>query len=108
VDRKRLTLDAARETAPDDLSPEALAYAVGPEAAVDRLLLRDRPEAARRLTGWERPPFPLGGGELIALGLPPGPAVARTMQALEQQWVADGFPDRDMVLAMARAAVGDR
>jgi hypothetical protein len=30
------------------------------------------------------------------------------MQALEQQWVADGFPDRDTVLAMARVAVGDR
>lgn len=74
-------------------SPEALAYRVGTDLAQDRLLLASQPEAARSLTGWTIPKLPLGGGALIKRGLEPGPAVARTLQAIERQWIAAGFPE---------------
>jgi poly(A) polymerase len=103
ADRRRLALDAERDA---PASPEALAYAIGSEAAVDRLLLLGLAGPAKQVEGWERPPFPLSGGELIAMGLQPGPIVAQTMQALERRWVDAGFPDRATVQAMAKAAVG--
>jgi poly(A) polymerase len=34
----------------------------------------------------------LSGGNLIDMGLPPGPIVARTLQAIEREWIAQGFP----------------
>jgi len=101
ADRKRLVL-AARPAA---AAPEALAYAIGTASAVDSLLLQGLPGDARQAAGWAIPRFPLTGGDLIALGLTPGPIVAATLQQIERQWVKDGFPDRDRVEAMARAAV---
>ncbi len=53
----------------------------------------------------QRPPFPLSGGQLIALGLTPGPIVAATLQAVERRWVDDGFPDETTLDGFARAAV---
>jgi len=101
ADRKRLVL-AARPAA---AAPEALAYAIGTASAVDSLLLQGLPGDARQAAGWAIPRFPLTGGDLIALGLTPGPIVAATLQQIERQWVKDGFPDRDRVEAMARGAV---
>jgi hypothetical protein len=64
-----------------------------------------RPWRARRPDG-KRPRFPLTGGDLIAMGLAPGPVVARTLQRVERAWVAGGFePDRESVRALARAHV---
>ncbi len=89
-----------------DAAPEQLAYWIGPEAAVDRILLGgDDPRAVRRLAGWSRPRLPLSGGQLIALGLPQGPLVARTLGAIERQWVAEGFPPRKRLDEIARKAV---
>ena len=52
------------------------------------------------------PRFPLGGGEIIAMGLAPGPVVARTLQAVERDWVAAGFPlDEGELRALARRRV---
>ena len=36
--------------------------------------------------------LPIGGGELIKRGVPKGPLVAKTLQAIERDWVAQGFP----------------
>jgi poly(A) polymerase len=90
--------------------PKTLAYMIGPDEAVDRLLLADHdPALAARnvkpLLGWARPRFPLTGGHLIELGLKPGPQVAKTIQAIEGQWVAEGFPDDERVRALARTEV---
>ena len=105
---KRLVSAAARP-AGDDQAPRALAYRIGVEEAVDRLLLgEDDPKTLRQkvaeLTDWKRPRLGIGGGELIGMGLSPGPLVARTLQAIEQEWVDRGFPDAD-VQALARAKV---
>jgi len=88
------------------MPPEQLAYWIGPEAAADRILLSSGdPTSVHALAGWNRPRLALGGGELIALGLPQGPLVARTLGEVERQWVAEGFPARERVQAIARAAV---
>jgi poly(A) polymerase len=103
---KRLVTAAQREPV-DAERPLALAYAVGNEEAADRILLGNGdPALARAAIGWKRPRFPLTGGDLIAMGLAPGPVVARTLQGVERAWVAGGFePDRESVRALARAHV---
>lgn len=105
---KRLVSAAARE--PDVGDPKALAYRIGPDQAVDRLLLQDGEahpaKALDALRHWERPRFPLAGGDLIAMGLRPGPVVAKTLQAVERQWIANGFTDdADEVRRLAREYV---
>lgn len=89
---KRLAAAAGRG-ADEARSPQVLAYAIGAEEAVDRILLGDgEPGAIEALTGWQRPRLRVGGGEIIAMGLAPGPVVARTLQAIEREWAEAGFP----------------
>jgi poly(A) polymerase len=97
---KRLVSAASRETG----QPEQLAYRIGSTEAADRLLLQGEAlDAVKALEQWQRPRLPVGGGDLIALGLKPGPAVARTLQAIERNWVESGFPsDAGAIRALAR------
>lgn len=88
--RARL-IGAAERVADDTANPRALAYRVTVPSAVDRLLLLGGD--ARALIGWTPPVFPLKGGTIVARGVTAGPAVARVLQAVEQRWVAEGFPD---------------
>jgi poly(A) polymerase len=84
-------------------SPHALAYRVGVEGAIDRILIDpEQPLAAlATLEGWTPPALPIGGGALIALGLPPGPDVAKALKAVQAQWVAEDFPDANRVATIA-------
>src|SRR5213075_2795169 len=86
---KRLACAASAELFAD---PRALAYRAGPGCAVDRLLLAGRPDEAAEIVGWKPPRLPIGGGVLIARGLPEGPVVARTLRQIEDRWVTAGFP----------------
>ena len=103
--RKRLVL--AVEPGPADEAPRALAYRVGPESAVDRLLLDvDRPlSALGSLDGWTPPTLPISGGALIARGLPPGPDVAKALHEVQKIWVEEGFPDAERVGVIADQTV---
>lgn len=98
----------SRDEPPDD--PLLLAYGVGVQCAIDRLLLEKRFNAAEaaerigRLRGWQRPRLRVGGGDLIAMGLEAGPVVARTLQAIEREWAEAGFPPE----AAAQRAVARR
>ena len=74
----------------EDQTARALAYYLGPAAALDRLLLTSQNTAP--LHGWEVPAFPLKGGEIVARGVKAGPDVARTLRVVETRWVAEGFP----------------
>jgi len=95
--RKRLVTAADRAgRGPGDA--RALAYRLGREEAVDRLLLAGAEVAP--LTDWDIPQFPLKGGEIVARGVSAGPEVARILRAVEDRWVAEGFPERERVLAM--------
>jgi poly(A) polymerase len=94
--RKRLALAAVR--AKPDEDARALAYQVGREAATDRLLIAGGDLAP--LMGWEVPRFPLKGGAIVALGVSAGPDVARILRAVENRWVAEGFPNEARVDAL--------
>ena len=87
--RKRLACAAERDLS---TSPQALAYWVGTGCAVDRLLLSGETAAAAAIRDLHPPRLPIGGAKLMARGLPEGPVIARTLRAIEKQWVADGFP----------------
>lgn len=94
----------------DATSPEALTYRIGPESAVDQILLGRAfsPMLAPKIATWPVPKFPLSGGDLIALGLVAGPEVAKTLQALEQSWVEAGFPPEGQARAMAAQMIKGR
>lgn len=102
--RKRLI--SAAEPGEPGLA-RALAQAIGVEAARDRLLLRsaDPAEGMRALEGWTPPRLPIGGGELVTMGLRAGPQVAATLQAIERQWVAEDFPNASRVRVIAEEKV---
>ncbi len=95
-DRKRLIGAATR--GPRDGDPRSLAYRIGKDAAIDRLLLEDRD--TRALDGWLPPVFPLKGGAIVAHGVSAGPEVARLLHAVEARWIAEEFPDATRVTAI--------
>lgn len=87
--KKRLALAAGR----DGGAPEArdLAYRLGRNAALDRLLLSGQSIAP--LNDWQIPSFTLKGGEIVERGVKAGPAVAQTLKQVETAWIAAGFDD---------------
>jgi poly(A) polymerase len=87
--KKRL---ASAANATLGLNPKALAYRIGADSAVDRLLLAGEIEEAAKISGWAPPRLPISGGALIARGVPEGPEVARLMRQIEDAWEAAGFP----------------
>ena len=109
--RLRLSKRAARRLVsavdPTLDAPEPLAYRIGNAEAVDRFLLAGKTEIdLPALQLWPRPRLGIGGGDLIAMGLQPGPVVAATLQAIERDWAAEGFrADKEGVRALARRHV---
>lgn len=85
-----------------------LAYRLGIRGALDRIALGRAlaPDDAAALAEWEVPRLPVGGGDLIARGLSAGPVVARTLKALEAEWIAAGYPGREATLALADRLLG--
>lgn len=84
-----------------DSGARALLYRVGREAFRDRLTRAAAAgaigaEAVERLErlaeGWTRPRMPVGGKEVAAAGLAPGPETGRVLAAFEASWIADDFP----------------
>ena len=79
-------------------APRPLAFRIGTQAAIDRLLLSDLDETdlAERIAAirdWDVPTLPVSGGEIVARGIQAGPDVARLLGQVRDQWVAEGFPD---------------
>jgi poly(A) polymerase len=102
--RKRIALAASAEGI--DMPVRQLAHWVGGIGAIDRLLLHgpDRAVVVRgceALRHWVPPLLPIGGGELVRLGLKPGPMVAATLKAIERQWAAEDFPGEERVRKIA-------
>ena len=52
------------------------------------------------ITDWPIPRLPLKGGEIVARGIAAGPEVARILQAVENRWLEEGFPERVRVEAL--------
>lgn len=100
--RKRLSCAAGSELFS---SPEALAYRLGRDCAVDRLLLTGKSADAALIASWKAPKLPIGGGQLIKRGLPEGPLVARTLRKIEDRWVEAGFPAGEELEAIISQAL---
>ena len=101
--KQRLATAAARSDAPGD--PFVLAYRLGHEAALDRLLLAGA--AIAPLAGWSSPRFPLKGGTVVERGVRAGPAVARILQTVEARWLAERFPGPDRVAELLDAVLAE-
>jgi poly(A) polymerase len=105
---KRASKRLVSAAVPDNGSPAPiLAYTIGREEAVDRILLGTRsPAEARAIAEWQRPKLSLGGGDLMAMGLAPGPQIAATLKAVEREWGEARFPaDPEAQRAIARRLV---
>jgi poly(A) polymerase len=90
--RKRLACAAGQQLL---ASWRELAYRLGTHCAVDRLLLAGNASEASQIAKWHPPRLPIGGGALIARGLPEGPLVAKTLRKIDDRWVEAGFPTGD-------------
>ena len=97
--------DGPPPRAGEEHSARALAYRLGRESALDRLLLTGVDTAP--LHGWDIPTFPLKGGDIVAHGIGAGPDVARILRAVEARWVAEGFPDAERVSALLDEALSE-
>ena len=102
--KKRLIVAAKRTGEQGD--PRALAYRLGMHQALDRLLLTGSDTAP--LKHWTIPTFPLKGGQIVARGVAAGPEVARILRAVEDRWVAEGFPPAEAVERMLNEALSGR
>ncbi len=62
--------------------------------------------ALDELAGWNSPRLPLGGDDLLALGLIPGPQLGSVLAAVETWWLEQDFaPDHAACLAYARSLI---
>lgn len=90
--RKRIAL--ALSPPPPSRTTRELAFRVGSQGAQDIMLLDPKfdPADTAALGTWKAPDMPVGGAALIALGVPPGPEMARTLSQIREQWIAEDFP----------------
>lgn len=103
--RKRLSI--AIEPTDTACSPRAMAFDIGVEGAIDRILLDPSLplDGIARLQDWTPPNLPIGGGALIARGLSPGPDVAKALAEVRRIWVEEDFPDAARVNEIADQTV---
>jgi poly(A) polymerase len=92
---QRLALHRLGRAAFADLVRLALAAGEVDAAAADRALAL--------AADWQAPAFPVGGADLLALGVAPGPGLGRILAELRAAWEASDFTlDRAACLARAR------
>ncbi|MBX3562848.1 MAG: CCA tRNA nucleotidyltransferase [Sphingomonas sp.] len=104
---KRAAARLVAAIGPADRPGDILAYEIGAAEAVDRLLLAGKLETdLAALESRPRPELGISGGDLIAMGLPAGPIVAKTLQTIEREWARNGFDsDSEAIRALARRHV---
>lgn len=110
--------DHAMGELPDEAAAKRALYALGQSDFKAHVLIAwadagaspDDPGWRQALTladRWQAPPFPLRGGDIVALGDLKGPAIGDMLLRLEREWVDGGFAeDRDSLLAKAAALAG--
>ena len=119
-DTAKLTRASMRASAFDPAVAESAAkvqlYAHGATAYRERVLLAwarsgDGPASdawRRRLAlpdRWQPPRFPIGGAEVMALGVPAGPRVGALLRALEDWWIAGDFSADETALRAQLSAL---
>ena len=96
--RKRLMTATERDEGSTRPEARALAYRLGTEQALDRLLVAGADIAPLR--NWTVPVLSLKGGDIVARGVKAGPDVARILRTVESRWIDEGFPDQTRVIAL--------
>ena len=114
---KRLTQWAAvhpLSDLPGEFGVQKLLYRMGQQAMLDAMRLeivhlqdREQNEAANDMVknidlaeNWVRPVFPITGKDLANLGMKPGEAMGKKLDALEDAWIESAFTlTRDELLA---------
>jgi poly(A) polymerase len=85
----------------EDRQVRALVYREGKQAVKDRLVRALAQKPGRRgrhdaltdlVQTWAVPRLPVGGREVAALGVSPGPETGALLKAFEASWIADDFP----------------
>ncbi|MEO0441862.1 MAG: CCA tRNA nucleotidyltransferase [Pseudomonadota bacterium] len=106
---RRAVTSRLSDLAPTPDAIPTLAYHHGAEAAQDMALLfaedRDLSTCLSLLEGWTKPEFPVGGGDLVEMGLERGPIVAETLRDIEQAWIEKGFPGDREAFELAKLMV---
>lgn len=107
AEAERLAAMAERAWEADPAEAHAgrvLLYRLGPERFRDRVLFawaakgaaRDDPSWRAFLDlpeRWTAPRFPIKAADLVARGVPPGPALGAALRAAEDAWIAADFPE---------------
>jgi hypothetical protein len=82
----------------------------GAAAVMDRMLIAAATHGdtlqplIARVCAWTPRPLPVGGSDVLALGIAAGPEVGRILAALTDWWIDEAFqPGRDAVLAKLKA-----
>lgn len=103
--RKRIA--AALAQSEPGMDGRELAFREGRETAIDRLLLDAATPATdiRQISEWTVPHFPIGGRDLLAMGVSAGPDVARLLARIRDGWIGEGFPGRARARAIAESYV---
>ncbi len=82
---------------------DAVSLAAAEALARGRLTRRQLAPWLAGARSWVAPDFPLGGQDVIALNIAPGPDIGRLLAEVEDWWVAQGFaPDAEACRARLR------
>lgn len=127
ADRVRLVRLTAPEPLLDGATPAALVraalYKYGPDLIYDRFLLgwaharmlatagddQRWNDQLRHAAEWQPQALPVGGGDVLALGIPQSPLVGEVLDAVEAWWMARDFvPSREETLVELRRQVVQR
>ncbi|MCG6119521.1 MAG: CCA tRNA nucleotidyltransferase [Blastomonas sp.] len=108
---QRTTLARYATPWPAQGSARQVAATVQPADIVGPWLLLRGPDDALTtgwdsLKGWSVPDFPLGGRDILALGIHAGPDVARVLGETRRRWIAEDFPDIARIHAIAAQVAG--
>ena len=90
----------------DDAALRRMLAGTPPDALIGRAWLAGGGVVIDRLRTLDRPVFPLEGRDVVAQGVPPGPAVGEHLRAVRAWWMAGGcVAGRDECLAQLAACL---
>jgi poly(A) polymerase len=101
---------AGKDAMISDRDLQRLAWQIGRQAALDRLMIAtafsgtDRNGSREMLLAWQFPEFPLKGQDALDAGLTAGPRIGVVLKKVERWWLDRDFkPDRDACLRELRS-----
>lgn len=111
-------METPGEPLSSDVARRAAVYRHGAEAWIDARLLRETAvsDSGSRLMDdlalvrrWSPPIFPLGGADVAAFGVAPGPEMGRLLRVVEDWWVDGDFTaDAEVCRAKLAALIEER